>query len=852
MGNYSQPNIANFNLGNTILDWNGFLIDLTLQNCFVDQKQVAPYLQVLFRPAKVSTMSYEDRIRKMEVIFIKEMLKHSEALCGIKRYCVTKRKNLYSINMIFLIKELRILALDSRPELGINRVHKSGFKEFISLDKAMKKRPLTITEANDLLKCCQKRLNDCSKALVKSYKPRSKAMTKYRDAVANKDEKLHRLLFQIYKTARLEVEQELAYKDLEKAKKCFSNAGPQKQEAQLLPKKTFKKKENVSERQWDRLVQEALKNIKTLQEEKMKFDFSSLQDTQAKELSSARILEDARKMEFISEMMASQEMDIFKDVDPGFSEITKQSRKYLNELFKNSPLVDRDERILEGIIRVYETVAGINDEAIDYYVGQDSLEHQRALHKFMEASKNVCEQENILERYKDRVYDLSDISPKTREKLGLDEYEVFSDISDLDEEMLRLTFSHIKETEVIQEKYAGRKWASRAIEENLECLKQVVESIKSGDTEKAFKLLENNWAVRQKVGFRCLFHDSVDFVEGFGQGLYSGAKRAINVPQRIVDLYNTAKGLGRILGRIGEIDMLVKQGNLKAAQEKWRALENDLSTKFSAMWEGIKQKWEHATPGEVGFFLGELTGDGMTTQQMCKWTQKLTKVLTPKIKEAKRKAKKAITEFVQKGKDKTKGMLNPASSKTVTTPEGVTVKVDTPTSQSTITKKTSQGKTHGSKTKKGSSNKKKTETSIVTVQKEKAAIPGIVVEANGKIKIDKNLASLQYTDRLKKLGLRPEFTKSCLSHIRHGHYPDGANYLFNLVEKGIPDAIFNLCENFIELSLTALEKGKKIGPDLFIYDFGRVIGKSRLGLPSTKIHVVLNGTLDAVRTAYPV
>jgi len=61
MGNYSQPNIANFNLGNTILDWNGFLIDLTLQNCFVDQKQVAPYLQALFRPAKVSTRDSKTR-----------------------------------------------------------------------------------------------------------------------------------------------------------------------------------------------------------------------------------------------------------------------------------------------------------------------------------------------------------------------------------------------------------------------------------------------------------------------------------------------------------------------------------------------------------------------------------------------------------------------------------------------------------------------------------------------------------------------------------------------------------------------------------------------------------------------
>jgi len=441
-------------------------------------------------------------------------------------------------------------------------------------------------------------------------------------------------------------------------------------------------------------------------------DFSALQNTQAKELSSARILEDARKMEFISEMMASQEMDIFKDRDPGFSEITKQSRKYLNEIFKDSPLVDRDERILEGITKLHGIVAGINDEAIDYYVGQDNLDHQKALYKLMEASKSVCEQETILDRYKDRAYDLSDITSETREKLGLGEYEVFSDISDLDEEMLKLTFSHIKETEVIQEKYADRKWASRAIEENLECLKQVVESIKSGDTEKAFKLLENNWAIREKVGFRCLFHDSVDFVEGFGQGLYSGAKQAINIPQRIVDLYNTAKGLGRILGRIGEIDMLVKQGNIKDAQEKWRALENDLSTKFSAMWEGIKQKWEHATPGEIGFSLGELTGDGMTTQQMCKWTQKLTKVLTPKVEEAKRKAKKAITEFVQKGKDKTKDLLNPAPSKTVTTPEGVTVKVDTPTSQSTITKKTSKGKSSDGKTQKGDSSKKKTETKV--------------------------------------------------------------------------------------------------------------------------------------------
>jgi len=147
--------------------------------------------------------------------------------------------------------------------------------------------------------------------------------------------------------------------------------------------------------------------------------------------------------------------------------------------------------------------------------------------------------------------------------------------------------------------------------------------------------------------------------------------------------------------------------------------------------------------------------------------------------------------------------------------------------------------------------REKAKQALATAEKAQN-IPGITVETTGKILFDETVATARYAKELGRLGLKPSITKDLLSHVRHRHYADGSKFLFNLYNKEIRKSVFNYHENFIKLALEAIEKGVKVKPDVIVYDFGRVIGLNNLGDPTTKIRVVLNGTLDAIRTIFPV
>jgi len=130
-------------------------------------------------------------------------------------------------------------------------------------------------------------------------------------------------------------------------------------------------------------------------------------------------------------------------------------------------------------------------------------------------------------------------------------------------------------------------------------------------------------------------------------------------------------------------------------------------------------------------------------------------------------------------------------------------------------------------------------------------LPGLTIGTNGKIIVDYGILESIYGERLAKLGLNPKLSKTFLTHIINGHYKFGVDYIIELARKGIMKSTFLSGENFIELALIALEKGKKIEGGKFIYDFGRIIGFDMMGVPTTKIKVVLMDSLDAIKTVFP-
>ncbi len=103
----------------------------------------------------------------------------------------------------------------------------------------------------------------------------------------------------------------------------------------------------------------------------------------------------------------------------------------------------------------------------------------------------------------------------------------------------------------------------------------------------------------------------------------------------------------------------------------------------------------------------------------------------------------------------------------------------------------------------------------------------------------------KYQQKFSQLGFKNP-CKGFLKHVKTSHLPGGQKAI-----RGIK-SVFQENENFIEIALEAWEKGSIIKKGIKEFDFGRVIGLNKAGLPTTKVRVFLNQTFDGIRTIYPV
>ncbi len=103
----------------------------------------------------------------------------------------------------------------------------------------------------------------------------------------------------------------------------------------------------------------------------------------------------------------------------------------------------------------------------------------------------------------------------------------------------------------------------------------------------------------------------------------------------------------------------------------------------------------------------------------------------------------------------------------------------------------------------------------------------------------------KYSGQFTNLGLEAP-SKTFLKHIKNSHIQGGAKAIAG------KKSIFNAGENVLELAIESWVKGNEIEKGIKIFDVGRVIGIDLYGKLASKIYIVLNKTLDGVRTFYPV
>ena len=343
--------------------------------------------------------------------------------------------------------------------------------------------------------------------------------------------------------------------------------------------------------------------------------------------------------------------------------------------------------------------------------------------------------------------------------------------------------------------------------------------------------------------------------------MYSGAKRAINLPQRAVELYHTGKALGVLFGRIAEIDNLMFQGRVGEAEVKYEALKQDCV----AVWEGLKHKVGNASADEVAFFMGELFGDILATKGMHKGVQHLVKVVKPKVVKGMNEVGKKTKEYIEKFKNDPAGVTTAEGSieigsvgknaKNAGKVGGKKAKQQVSQGTKEVAKDVSNAKnTLPAKSKVesfGDLAKRKVRETAASAKKAQS-IPGVTIEKSGKILFCEETATSIYAEELSKLGLKPEVSKTLLSHVRHSHYEDGSKFLFNLLSVGKRKSTFNYNENFIELALTALKKGTKISDKEIVFTFKGFVGRNAANEATQTILVVLTKSLDAINTVYPI
>lgn len=98
-------------------------------------------------------------------------------------------------------------------------------------------------------------------------------------------------------------------------------------------------------------------------------------------------------------------------------------------------------------------------------------------------------------------------------------------------------------------------------------------------------------------------------------------------------------------------------------------------------------------------------------------------------------------------------------------------------------------------------------------------------------------------EEFEALGLKPISEKN-LKHIIKNH-------TFNEQQILQGKSIFNDNIDIIKISIEGWRKGTPIDNQTKVFDVGKSIGITKQGIETSKIKIVLNGTLDSIRTVYP-
>jgi len=302
--------------------------------------------------------------------------------------------------------------------------------------------------------------------------------------------------------------------------------------------------------------------------------------------------------------------------------------------------------------------------------------HAQLLEKISEAL-NKSNNQKRSEQYKDRSFDILGINVKLLEQLNLNVDGKLLHVSDVQYEMLQVVLIHVREIQGSCEQYPEKENIQRLTNENIRHLQEAVECIKSERLGEALIALERSWAYQDLTNDACFGYKFFSTSEALAKGVCSGAKKAINLPQRAVDIYHTLQALGVVFGKIAEIDELVTQGRMEEAEEKYELLKQG----FVDMWEEMKETVRNASSEDTAFFIGEVIGDFLATKGLHKGVKHLAKFVKPKVKNGMKACGEKLEKYIEKAEEcvekvKKKVRSNPGKSKQVTTAEGLVFEVE--------------------------------------------------------------------------------------------------------------------------------------------------------------------------------
>jgi len=289
--------------------------------------------------------------------------------------------------------------------------------------------------------------------------------------------------------------------------------------------------------------------------------------------------------------MISTEKENFTEKENASHKENPIAKELRNRNQEQQEDANRGKNILNRITYLYEEKVALNDAAIEYGVNANELERQESLLELKKTAEAVSEQD-ILDRYKVKEYDFSDISEDLLKKAGLSKSVTFFNITDLQDKMLHVVHDHLKGVALIFKGYTKSKRVTGFLEQNLECLKEAVACIKSNDLDNALTCLEKSWDLRRYTQEACCVYD-----------FFNTAKLVIKAATK--DERQFAKIVLEKLAQFGEIDMLVERGDFEAAAAKY----DEMWQEFDEAIERVQNKWQKSSFEEKAIFVGEMLGN---------------------------------------------------------------------------------------------------------------------------------------------------------------------------------------------------------------------------------------------------